>query len=90
MQTDFKPQQSRVSEKERREQMLRVVRAVAGALVVGGAGLIFGFAMGLQDARWADAWTQVAHASSLLSTQGVRGASPAANSGMIGLNARVF
>ncbi len=50
-------------ENERRERMWRVVRAVVASLAAGGAGLIFGFAMGLHDARWSDAWTQVGYAS---------------------------
>ncbi len=38
--------------------MWRVVKAVVGSLVAGGAGLFFGFAMGLHDARWSEAWTE--------------------------------
>ena len=81
MRIDFGPQQARVSEKERREHMLRVIKAVVGSLAAGGGGLIFGFAMGLHDARWAGAWTEVAHASSPFSTPEVRGASSEANGG---------
>ena len=55
--------QARRNENERRERVWRAVKAVAGSLAVGGAGLIFGFAMGLHDARWSDAWTQVGDAS---------------------------
>jgi hypothetical protein len=69
MRVDFGLQQASVREKERREHLWRVVKAVVGSLVAGGAGLIFGFAMGLHDARWADAWTQVGQASSPFSTQ---------------------
>ena len=69
MRFDSVQQQASVHEKERREHMWRVVKAVAGSLLAGGAGLIFGFAMGLHDARWSDAWTQVGLASSLFSGQ---------------------
>ena len=62
-------QKARVPEKERREHMWRVVRAVVGSLVAGAAGLVFGFAMGLHEARWSDAWTQVGLASSPFSSQ---------------------
>ena len=80
MRIDFGVQQPRVSDKERREHLLRVIRAVAGSLAAGVAGLTFGFAMGLLDARWADAWTQVGHASSPFSTQEARAAAPAEGS----------
>lgn len=69
MRFDFGPQQARARENERREHLRRVVKAVVGSLMAGGAGLIFGFAMGLHDARWSDAWTRVGDASSLFSTQ---------------------
>lgn len=62
-------QQARRNENERRERMWRVVKAVAGSLAVGGAGLIFGFAMGLHDARWSDAWAQVGFASLTFSSE---------------------
>ncbi len=65
----FDLQQARRSEKERREHLWRVAKAVVGSLLAGGAGLIFGLAMGLHDARWSDAWTQVGYASSPFSTQ---------------------
>lgn len=55
--------QARRNENERRERRWRGVTAAVGSLAVGGAGLIFGFAMGLHDARWSDAWTQVGFAS---------------------------
>ena len=71
MRFDFTLQQARVHEKVRREQMWRVLRAVVGSLVAGSAGLIFAFAMGLHEARWSDAWTQVGLASSLFSSQQV-------------------
>ena len=69
MRFDFVQRQASVHEKEHREHMWRVVRAVVGSLVAGGAGLIFGFAMGLHEARWSDAWTQVGLASSPFSSQ---------------------
>ena len=56
-------------EKDRREHMWRVVKAIVGSVVAGGAGLIFGFAMGLHDARWSDVWMRVGYASSAFSTQ---------------------
>jgi hypothetical protein len=71
MRFDFGLQQARERENERHEHLWRVVKAVVGSLVAGGAGLIFGFAMGLHDARWADAWTRVGDASSPFSTQQV-------------------
>ncbi len=69
MRFDFTQQQARVHEKVRREQVWRVARAVMGSVVAGSAGLIFAFAMGLHEARWSDAWTQVGLASSLFSPQ---------------------
>ena len=71
MRFDVALQQARVHEKERREHLWRMVKAVVGSLVAGAAGLIFGFTMGLHDARWVDAWTRVGDASSPLSTQQV-------------------
>lgn len=71
MRFDVALQQGRVREKEGREHLWRVVKAVVGSLVAGGAGLIFGFAIGLHDARWADAWTRMGDASSPFSTQQV-------------------
>ena len=59
---------ARRNENERRERVWRGVKAVVGSLGVGGAGLIFGFAMGLHDGRWSDAWTQVGFASSPFSS----------------------
>ena len=63
MQLDVDLQQARRNESERRERIWRVVKAVVGSLLAGGAGLIFGFAMGLHDARWSDAWTHIGSAS---------------------------
>ena len=71
MRFDFGLQQARVRENECREHLWRVVKAVMGSLVAGGAGLIFGFAMGLHDARWAEAWTHVGDASSPFRAQQV-------------------
>jgi hypothetical protein len=64
MRVDFGLQEARGADKKRGEHMWRVAKGVVGSLVAGGAGLIFGFAMGLHDARWSDAWTQVGYASS--------------------------
>ena len=71
MRFNFGLRLARVRENERREHVWRVVKAVVGSLVAGAAGLIFGFAMGLHDARWAEAWTHVGDASSLFRTQQV-------------------
>ena len=68
MRFDLGQQQARRMERARREHLWHVVKAIVGSLVAGSAGLIFGLAMGLHDARWSDAWTQVGYASSLLST----------------------
>ena len=64
-------QRARVRQKERREHMWRVAKAVEESLTAGAAGLIFGFAMGLHDARWSDAWTHVGYASLPFSAQEV-------------------
>ncbi len=74
MRVDFGLRQERVSYKERQHHFRRVVKAVVASLAVGGAGLIFGFAMGLHDARWAGAWTLIADASAPFSAPPVRGA----------------
>ncbi len=79
MRVDFGLQRARVRDKERQDHLWRVVRAVIASLAVGGAGLIFGFAVGLHDARWAGAWMVVGDASSPLSAQDARGASSAAD-----------
>ena len=71
MRFDFALQQARVHQKERREHRWRVVKAVAGSLMAGAAGLMFAFAIGLHDARWSDAWTHAGHASSPFTTQQV-------------------
>ncbi|HZA94698.1 MAG TPA: hypothetical protein VE421_01075 [Burkholderiaceae bacterium] len=64
MRVDFGLQEARRADKKRGQHMWRVVKGVIGSLITGGAGLIFGFAMGLHDARWSDAWTHVGYASS--------------------------
>ena len=79
MRVDFGLQQTTVSDKQRQRQFWRVVKAVVASLAVGGAGLIFGFSMGLHDARWAGAWTLIADASSPFSAPHVRGVAFAAN-----------
>lgn len=80
MRVHFSRQQAKASEKERRDPMLQVVKAVVGSLAAGGAGVIFGFALGLHDARWADAWAVIGDASSLFSAQEARSVPSAANS----------
>ena len=80
MRVDFDLQQARVSDEKRRDRRWRVVKAVAGSLAVGIAGLIFGFAVGLHNARWAGAWTVVGDASSPFSAQDARGVPSAADS----------
>ena len=62
MRIAFSHLRARMGEAERRERMWRVVKSIVGSLVAGGAGLIFGFAMGLHDARWPDASINVGHA----------------------------
>ena len=64
-------QRARVRQMERREHMWRVAKAVVGSLTAGAAGLVFGFAIGLHDVRWSDAWTHVGYASSPFSAQEV-------------------
>ena len=63
MRFDIALLQARRHENQRRVRMWRVVRAAGGSLAVGCAGLIFGFTMGLHDARWSEAWTHVGAAS---------------------------
>ena len=80
MRIDFGLHQAKVSDKERQDRLWRVLKAVTASLAVGGAGLIFGFAMGLHDARWAGAWTVIAEASSPFNATGGREAAFAATS----------
>lgn len=47
----------------------RVSRAAVASLLAGAVSLMFSFAIGLQDARWAEAWTGVGHAYTLFSSQ---------------------
>jgi vacuolar-type H+-ATPase subunit I/STV1 len=60
MRFDVSPLKARRNENER---MWRTVKAVVASVLVGCAGLTFGFAMGLHDARWSGAWSQVGYAS---------------------------
>lgn len=69
MKVDFGLRPTRSMQKDRREHMWRVARAIVGSMVAGAAGLIFGFVMGLHDARWSDVWMRVGYASSAFSTQ---------------------
>ncbi len=72
MRVDFGLQRSGANDEERRRRLVRFVRAVMIASMIAGAGLVVGFALGLHDARWAGAWTEVAHASSVFSAPAVR------------------
>lgn len=73
MRVDLGLQQAKASDRERQDSLWRAVKAVIGSLAVGGAGLVFGFAMGLHDARWAGAWTVIGDAASPFSAPDVRG-----------------
>ncbi|HVG04854.1 MAG TPA: hypothetical protein VM937_07910 [Burkholderiaceae bacterium] len=73
MRIDVRLQQAKPSDRKRQDHFWRAVRAAIGSLAVGGAGLIFGFAMDLHDARWAGAWIVAADAASPLSAANVRG-----------------
>ena len=71
MQVDFSGQQARRAAAQPSANVLRMPpwpRCSAGA-----AGLIFSFAMGLQDAGWSEAWTGVGHAYTLFSSPERRG-----------------
>lgn len=72
MRVDFGLQQSRANDEERRSRALRAVRGALVASLIAGAGLVAGLAIGLHDARWADAWISVADASSLFSAPEAR------------------
>jgi hypothetical protein len=71
MQTYFPLQQQsyfplqQQSSKRRQNRLKRLVSAAVGLLAAGGMSLVFGFAMGSQDARWAEPWTGLGHAYSL-------------------------
>ena len=54
---------------ERQSRRKRVAYAAVASLLAGAVSLMFSFAMGLQDARWAEAWTGVGHAYTLFSSQ---------------------
>lgn len=71
MAVDSSLQQAKAGDKERRDRLLRV-KAAGASLAAASAGLVFGFAVGLHEARWADVWTTVAQASSPFSTQHAR------------------
>lgn len=60
------------SSKERQNRLKRVAGAAVGALAASSVSLAFSFVMGLQDARWAEAWTGLGHAYSLFSPADTR------------------
>ena len=69
MQVDFSVQRASSKRQSRRK---RVAYAAVASLLAGAVSLMFSFAMGLQDARWAEAWTGVGHAYTLFSSQQAR------------------
>ena len=66
MQTYFPLQQLGAKRRQKRQNRLKLVSAVVGLLAAAGVSLAFGFAMELPDAQWAEAWTGLGHAYSLL------------------------
>ena len=67
MQTYFPLQQLGAKRRQRRQTRLKQLVGVAvGFLAAAGVSLAFGFAMELPDAQWAEAWTGLGHAYSLL------------------------
>ncbi len=66
MQVDFSGQRASSQRQSRRK---RVAHATVASLLAGAVSLMFSFAMGLQDARWAEVWTGVGHAFTLFSLQ---------------------
>ena len=67
MQTYFPLQQLGARRRQRRQNRLKqLVSAAVGFLAAAVVSLAFGFAMELPDAQWAEAWTGLGHAYSLL------------------------
>ena len=58
-------QQSSKRRQKRQSRLKRLVSAAVGLLAAVGVSLVFGFAMELPDAQWAEAWTGLGHAYSL-------------------------
>ena len=63
---------SRLVRKERRERVLRVLMGALASSVVAGAGLLFGFGLGLHEARWTDVLAEVGQASSVFMAADIR------------------
>ena len=71
MQTTYFPLQQQSAKRRQKRQnrqnrLKQLVSAVVGFLAAAGVSLAFGFAMELPDAQWAEAWTGLGHAYSLL------------------------
>ena len=67
MQTYFPLHQLGAKRRQKRQNRLKqLVSAAVGLLAAVGVSLVFGFAMELPDAQWAEAWTGLGHAYSLL------------------------
>ena len=68
MQTTYFPlqQQSAKRRQKRQNRLKQLVSAAVGLLAAAGFSLAFGFAMELPDAQWAEPWTGLGHAYSLL------------------------
>jgi hypothetical protein len=65
-QTYFPLQQQSAKRRQKRQNRLKqLVSAAVGLLAAVGVSLVFGFAMELPDAQWAEAWTGLGHAYSL-------------------------
>ena len=67
MQTYFPLHQLGAKRRQKRQNRLKqLIGAAVGLLAAAGVSLAFGFAMELPDAQWAEAWTGLGHAYSLL------------------------
>ena len=66
MQIDFSVQQAGSKKQSPRQ---RAAHAAVALLLASAVSLVSSFAMGLQDAGWAEAWTRVGHAYTLFSAQ---------------------
>ena len=62
----------RLVRRERRDRLLRVLMGALGSSVVAGAGLLFGFGLGLQEARWNDVLAEVGQASFVFTAADIR------------------